>query len=156
MSSLVTSQPLPQRNVRRSLVSWRRVVIAVTILSAPLFWTRSASASCGNYLYRNGKAVSLHSIPMNELNEISENNGATDNVPSEIPVRRCSGPNCSSSPFPLAPVPAAPSNLIRGFDQATVLESVEQTQNTRGAIEFPESERGARFEPSTVFRPPAA
>lgn len=77
-------------------------------------------------------------------------------VPVQAPVRRCSGPNCSSSPVPLAPVPAVPVNLLRSLDPAALLELASTSSETRRAIELPESERGARYLPSSIFRPPAA
>lgn len=154
MSLSVAPQSRSKPNLRSSSWVLCRVVIVITILFTSLFCMRSASATCGSYLYRNGNPVSHRSMPMDELDGVSIDIGNL--LPEEIPVRHCSGPNCSSSPLPLAPLPAAPSNLIRGFDQSAVLESLLPIQMIRCAIEIPTSERGARFEPSIVFRPPAA
>lgn len=155
MSLCVAPQISLKPNTRRSMVGCR-VVFVVTIFSTQLCCMQCVSASCGNYLYRNGSRISHHSMPVHEPNGISSDFAAVVHIPVEIPVRHCSGPNCSSRPIPLAPVPAVPGNLIRGFDQAALMELVLQTQTIRCAIEIPESERGARFEPSSVFRPPAA
>ena len=139
-------------DAKRPRLLLRRALMAVATISVALVWTSTASASCGNYLYRNGKQVTDSSFSMNNHNE----NDASSRIPAGMPVPPCHGPNCSGSPTPLAPVPVAPTNLIRGFDQATILESLADSISPSGAIEIPESERGARFEPSSVFRPPAA
>ncbi len=139
-------------DARRPRLSLQRVLAAIVAVSMALVCTSTASASCGNYLYRNGKQVSKSSFSMNDHNE----NFASGKMPVGIPVPPCHGPNCSSNPIPLAPVPVAPTNLIRGFDQATILESLADSTSPAGASEIPESERGARFVPSSIFRPPAA
>ena len=130
----------------------QRVLIAIVLFSVALVWSSTASASCGNYLYRNGKPVTDSSFAMNDHNQ----NHASSKIPDGTPVPPCHGPNCSGNPIPLAPVPFAPTNLIRGFDQATLLESLADSKSPSGAIEIPASERGARFVPSSIFRPPAA
>ena len=135
----------------------RGLLLAVT-LSVVLSWTQSASASCGNYLFRNGKPVSGHSMPEHQVVvDATADFGdlANSEVPVQAPVRRCSGPNCSSSQLPLAPVPAVPVNLLRSLDPAALLEVTSSSSETRRAIELPESERGARYLPSSIFRPPA-
>ena len=143
-------QPLQsvQGGVRRSLL------LAVT-LGVVFSWAQSASASCGNYLFRNGKPVAGHSMPEHQVVQGSTVEFANSDVPVQAPVRRCSGPNCSSSPVPLAPVPAVPVNLLRSLDPAVLLELTSVSSETRRATELPESERGARYLPSSIFRPPA-
>ena len=136
----------------RPRLSLQRVLTAVGAISVALVWSSTASASCGNYLYRNGKQVADSSFSMSDYRE----NHASSKLPDGIPVPPCHGPNCSGSPTPLAPVPAAPMNLIRGFDQATILESLADSASPSRATEIPESERGARFVPASIFRPPAA
>lgn len=138
--------------VRRLRLLMRRVLMAVATVSVVMVWSTTASASCGNYLYRNGKQVTDSSFSMNDHNE----NQASRKTPAGMPVPPCHGPNCSGNPIPLAPVPVAPTNLIRGFDQATILESLADSTSASGEIEIPASERGARFVPSSIFRPPAA
>lgn len=139
-------------DANRPTLSLKRVLMAIVTISVVSVWSSSASASCGNYLYRNGKQVTETSFSMNDHNE----NHAARRVPADMPVPPCHGPNCSGNPTPLAPVPTAPTNMIRGFDQATILESLADPASPSGAIEIPESERGARFVPSSIFRPPAA
>ena len=136
----------------------RGLLLAIT-LGVVLSWTQSASASCGNYLFRNGKPVAGHSMPEHQIvQDTTVDFGAlaSPEVPVQAPVRRCSGANCSSSPVPLAPVPAVPVNLLRSLDPAALLELASTSSETRRAIELPESERGARYLPSSIFRPPAA
>lgn len=136
----------------------RRGLLLVVTLSVVLSWTQSASASCGDYLFRNGKAVSGHSMSEQAIvvHAVDFADLANSETPVQVPVRRCSGPHCSSSPVPLAPVPAVPVNLIRSLDPAALLEMASTSSETRRAIELPESERGARYLPSSIFRPPAA
>jgi hypothetical protein len=136
----------------------RRGLLLVVTLSVVLSWTQSASASCGDYLFRNGKPVAGHSVPDHQVvvdATVDFGDLANSEVPVHAPVRRCSGPNCSSSPVPLAPVPAVPVNLLRSLDPAALLELASSSSETRRAIELPESERGARYLPSSIFRPPA-
>ncbi|MBC7967965.1 MAG: hypothetical protein H7Z17_18805 [Fuerstia sp.] len=139
-------------DARRPRLSLQRVLLAMVTISVALVWSSTASASCGNYLYRNGKPVTDSSFSMNDHNE----NHASNKTPAGVPLPPCHGPNCSGNPIPLAPVPVAPTNLIRGFDQATILESLADSTSPSGAIEIPASERGARYVPSSIFRPPAA
>lgn len=133
----------------RRWVSMAVVTLAIVLSSA------TASASCGNYLYRNGKPVSGHAMPVESVHQVIAKDVQAQTHPLEVPVRRCTGPNCSRNSMPVVPVPAAPSNLIRGFDQAAILDALIPLCRPEGGIEFPESERGACFEPSSVFRPPA-
>ena len=136
----------------------RRGLLLAVSLGIVLSWTQTASASCGNYLFRNGKPVAGHSMPEHQVVQDSAIDFAdvASEVPVQAPVRRCSGPNCSSSPVPLAPMPAVPVNLLRSLDPAALLELASSSSETRRAIELPESERGARYLPSSIFRPPAA
>jgi len=152
MSSNAVNYAQARPDALRLLPSLQRVLMAIVTISVAMAWSSTASASCGNYLYRNGKQVTDSSFSMNDHNE----NHASSRIPAGMPVPPCHGPNCSGSPAPLAPVPVAPTNLIRGFDQATILESLADSASPSGAIEIPESERGARFVPSSIFRPPAA
>ena len=139
-------------DARRLRLLLRRVLMAIVTISVALAWSSAASASCGNYLYRSGKPVMDSSFSMNDHN----GDHVAGKTPAGVPVPPCQGPNCSGNPIPLVPVPAAPTNLIRGFDQAAVLESLADVSLPSGSIEIPTSERGARFVPSSVFRPPAA
>ncbi len=139
-------------DARRPMLSLQRVLMVVVSVSMALVWSSTASASCGNYLYRNGKPVTDSSFSMDNHSE----NHAAGKTPVGVPVPPCHGPNCYRNPITMAPVPVAPTNLIRGFDQATILEALADLTAPAGAIEIPASERGARFVPSSIFRPPAA
>lgn len=156
MLSSSSTQTIGRERVCGFLPLVRRVVMVMMTFGAALSWNASASASCGNYLFRNGKPVGDHAMATDLVRAHSADGHASPGDPNGIPDKPCRGPNCSSSPLPFAPVPAAPSTLIRGFEQAAVLESLAKPQSNSGAIQIPESERGARFEPSTIFRPPAA
>lgn len=46
-----------QPDARRLRLSLQRVLLAVVTMSVGLVWSSTATASCGNYLYRNGKQV---------------------------------------------------------------------------------------------------
>ena len=154
-ASQICSNDQPLQSVR-GLVR-RSVLLAIT-LGVVLSWTQSASASCGNYLFRNGKPVTGHAMSEHEIvKDASVDFGpSSSEVPIQAPVRRCSGPNCSSSPVPLMPVPAVPVNLLRSLDPAALLELASAPSETLRAIELPESERGTLYLPSSIFRPPAA
>jgi hypothetical protein len=137
----------------------RRGLLLIVTLSVVLSWTQSVSASCGDYLFRNGKPVADHSMAEHQMVHVTTVDFAdlaNSEVPVRAPVRRCSGPNCSSSPVPFAPVPSVPVNFLRSLDPAALLEMASAPSETRRAIELPESERGARYLPSSIFRPPAA
>ena len=112
----------------------------------------TASASCGNYLYRNGKPVSDEHSSI-AVHEASRSN---DQESTKIPAPPCHGPNCSKNPVPLMPVPVTPTTVGQGFDQAAILEALAQVSSPPRGTEVPESERGACFVPSSVFRPPIA
>jgi hypothetical protein len=145
----------------------RKVLMLLSTFAVAMSMSNSAVASCGNYLFRNGKPVSHQTmagpselslrVPQSGSDQLPHTLiGRSDATPLEVPVGPCNGPNCSRSRMPLAPVPAAPTNLIRNVDQAALLETLSQASQGSGEVEFPESERGACYEPSSIFRPPAA
>lgn len=124
-----------------------------------LFSVQQGFAGCGDYLFRNGMAVSDHTMS----ERVSMLHDAVDlesfrfpeSLP-EAPVSRCHGPNCSRSPVPFAPMPFVPGISLQGSEPAALLEGLIVPTEIRGQIEWPESERGARYLPSSIFRPPAA
>ena len=134
----------------------RRLVMAVAVCLVAITWPTSAAASCGNYLFRHGKPVDKPLSLMTEHHDVQNHVGEKNKASNELPAPPCHGPNCSGNRIPLIPVPVAPSNLIRGFDQAAILESLAQTPTPRRAIEIPTSDRGAFFVASSIFRPPMA
>ncbi len=128
----------------------RCVAVCCVFLSAgPLF------ASCGDYLFRNGKPVSGHSMSVTAQEAVLLPGGLTGVAPQNS-VPRCSGPNCSSRPIPHFPVPQVPTGHVKGFRAECVLESLAEQQLSSEMLENPQSERGAFFEPLPIFRPPAA
>lgn len=149
MSSYAKTNPNPLPNATRLHLVFRRLVVMAAICLVAATWPSSAVASCGNYLFRHGKPVD------GSFSSMSHHHDAPNReTQSEMPAPPCHGPNCSGNPIPLMPVPVAPTNLVRGFDQAAILESLAQTPTPRCAIEVPTSERGACFVPSSIFRPP--
>lgn len=115
-----------------------------------------AFATCGDYLYRNGRPVS-HAVGNGEMSESQTHLPSADQKPFDAPLPgRCSGPHCSSNPLPERQLPASPSNLVQGFDQAAILGSLLRDLKARRGRQIPESEQGVRFEPLPVYRPPAA
>ncbi|MBL8819201.1 MAG: hypothetical protein JNL58_24435 [Planctomyces sp.] len=132
-------------------------------------------ASCGDYLFRNGRSVShsMDRLPLTAgqlptgsllMGDLSPENLVVGQVFGGVkelvsgghpPAQRCSGPNCSQSPTPLSS-PEVPISNLRGFDQATLMDALESPQFLAGGAEEPVSERGAKRVPSRIFRPPAA
>ncbi len=132
------------------------VAVILLIIAGPS--STSASASCGHYLFRNGKPVVDHAMIHSNVavNVVAESNSQKDtDSPLSTPIRRCIGPNCSGSKVPIAPTPFAPLRLLPGADSAVLLESHVGHDNQRKVTAIPESERGARYLPSLIFRPPA-
>jgi len=126
------------------------VALVICGLSSP-----RVDASCGDYLYRNGKPVS-HQMTMSEIPSELRNLVAVNARDSQTPPSGCHGPGCSNNPFRGVPAPEAPPHLVRGADQAALLDMVGAPPwNGSGRI-VPESERGARYAPSAVYRPPIA
>ena len=127
----------------------RKVLMLLSTFAVAMSMSNSAVASCGNYLFRNGKPVSHHTMAGPSELSLRAPQSGSDQLPHTLIGR-------SRSRMPLAPVPAAPTNLIRNVDQAALLETLSQASQGSGEVEFPESERGACYEPSSIFRPPAA
>lgn len=158
MSHPVATSGVPERQLCRRVTSraWIGVLLAVF---TSVFSTDNVAASCGNYLLRHGVPVQTHRDDgqdnIDEIDFIVDVSVASG-IPRNRSIPPCSGPNCSRSPVPLAPVPVVPVNLLRSLDPAALLELASGSSETRRAIELPESERGARYLPSSIFRPPAA
>lgn len=153
------------REVPSNGSGWRSVrrlsAIAVTLLVVFLSSRSSEASSCGSYLYKNGKPVSGHALPMPAAlpdNALSPDNTATDLavIPPDrsVPAAPCRGPNCSRSPFPGLPVPVPVS--VSRTSEIAVLSHVDSASTHRShGVEVPQSESGAFYEPGSVFRPPA-
>ncbi len=157
MSHPVATNEVPERQLCRRVTSraWMGVLLA---LFTSMFSTDNVAASCGNYLFRHGIPVQIHG---DDGQASTDDTGfAVDvlfasGVPGQQSIPPCRGPNCSRSPIPLVPVSTVPVNLLRSLDPAALLELASASSETRRAIELPESERGARYLPSSIFRPPA-
>jgi hypothetical protein len=139
------------------LTAWRWWLIASMLVVVLNCMASAAQASCGNYLYRNGRPVGGHMMLTDSV-PASQDRVLTDHIVTdhnEAPAVPCSGPNCTGRPFPVVPIPVAPLNPARGFHPAVILQSSTIAEPECDSRQVPLSERGARFEPSSVFRPPA-
>jgi hypothetical protein len=141
---------LPLKSVARPV---RTGLLAAVALATLLSCSQTASASCGDYLFRNGKPVAEHAM-VEQADQLSPDTRNTKSLPT--PHRGCTGPNCSKYPVPERPIPAAPNSQLRVLDPAALPGSLIPPVDTFFANVFPESERGARYLPSHVFRPPIA
>lgn len=112
-------------------------------------YSDSAAASCGDYLIVNGKPVADHQMPEHESDRVPGQQNS-----KESPFPSCSGPNCSNRPAPGVPNPEAPTNL-RSLGPADLVKLLDLGFGPRRMSRVPESERGAFYLPSEVFRPPA-
>jgi hypothetical protein len=146
------TQQTSVRSVRK-LCGRVAAVIAVLLLS-PL----DADASCGGYLYRQGRPVEHSQVRSSDTDFLP---GATNQIADatnpplhQIPSRHCSGPGCSESPLPLAPV-SVPITLPRTTDSGVLSDlRTLSPASLDGLLEL-QSERIASPEPGEVFRPPA-
>jgi hypothetical protein len=144
----VPAQPIKTTDALRRWMRLRaalRTVVACWIVfsAGPLF------ASCGDYLFRNGKPVSGHS--MEKLAEVPK-----DRNPLKNTAMPCSGPNCSSRPIPHLPVSQIPTAPVRGIRADCILDSQSEQPGAKEMAVIPQSEQGAFFEPLPIFRPPAS
>lgn len=150
MTIFVSNSGTPQRHYCVVPLACRLAACAFAIASL-LYNAAPATASCGNYLFRNGRPVAQHDTLLIDESFTESQATAAVRVPPGTPIRQCSGPNCSGSPHPIR---GATSNLMRGLEQHAVLELCTQTPSIRDPLRIPESERGNVFVPSLIFRPP--
>jgi hypothetical protein len=112
--------------------------------------------TCGHYLFRNGVPVSM------EHAETSRNvpadghtlaSAGTQDAPksSQTP---CHGPGCRQRTIPDWPG-SVPVTLSVETDPAMLTAGLQLCGGAAGGLLWPESERGSRFYPMLVFRPPA-
>lgn len=150
----ICSSRIPQGNAGVRMIVWMSALVL-----AVLAGSQTASASCGDYLFRNGVRVSHNAMRSTNVGSAHLQNVNVDdqvNVPVPAPVHRCTGPNCSSTPTPFAPVPSAPVNEVPGQDMATLLAGVSLNGNRESLQELPGSDGVAIFVPGKIFRPPEA
>lgn len=149
MFSRATASPLMNR---RCCVRGRsRILFVVLVFCGMMVGSRDAQASCGDYLFRHGKPVSAHLMSVDRAAETALI-GVEDSA--VLPGRPCSGPSCQGSRIPVDPIPAVPVQLLRLMDSAVLLEQLAACQAVPGSLEIPQSERGAAYEPGSVFLPP--
>ena len=124
----------------------RCIMAAVLVLMATeLGCSNTANASCGDYLVHHGSSPSHQ--PQDELT-------AKERSSSEpaLPTKRCSGPNCSSSP--LAPsTPASPVFLKYRVEYAVVPLYRPWSDQHEECLRQ-SSEPAASNDPAEIFRPP--
>jgi hypothetical protein len=147
------TQQTSVRSVRK-LCKLLAAVSAVLLLSSA-----AAEASCGGYLYRQGRPVEhsqVHTSATDFLpGAMSHIALSTDRPLDRIPSRPCSGPGCSRTPLPLAPV-SVPITLPRTMDSGVLSDlSALSPSSLDGLLEV-QSERITNPGPAEVFRPPAA
>lgn len=139
----------PDRGVT-GRISGRVPVIAclVIILSSP-----SALATCGDYLFRNGRSVVFHDVRSGETQGAAAElmaPGLPVNESAPLPFR-CHGANCSQAPVPVPPIPAAVRVIS---DSAILLDLLPGCCDSFRAFALPRSERAVKCESSPPFRPP--
>ena len=133
-----------------------RFCVALLIVTSVQWssFVNSASASCGDYLFRHGKPVVRHSSDHEAYpGWISLSSNVSPSPLNRVPIP-CTGPQCSRGTFPLAPVDAPLTMRARNSEQATVPEVAACLHFGEMLRRIPESEHGAFFEPSPLFRPP--
>ena len=139
--------------------SLRSVIMAGLSLATMVSWADNVSASCGDYLFKNGKPVSAHSManhsPKQPVHGDVDVLSLTD-LPRKMPARPCTGPKCSKHRAPFGPAPTSPMAEVRFPDPAALQEPLSPSAEEGHTSRFPDSERGARYLPSPVFRPPAS
>ena len=143
------------RTVQRSnCCSWRpRLVLLMATL---FYWTSSCSvaeASCGDYLHKRGKPVSSH-VMFDSLNFNSAALDGADVGSTSAPLSApCTGPNCSRSPRPAAPV-QIPTTITSELEQAVLIVCDKNSPLGQQRRRIPDSERSTHYEPMEIFRPP--
>lgn len=141
---------------RSSAISSQSLVcrfFSVAVLSIVGFTSATtASATCGDYLRLDVNPTGHTHFPAGEYLAVVMGH----RVPAGLPAPPCHGPNCSDNSVPTMPVPVAPPTLVHGFDEVAIVVALTQRPSPSTGREIPESERGASFVPSSVFRPPIA
>lgn len=114
--------------------------------------------TCGHYLFRNGVPVSMeHSKASRDASADWHTQtlapAGTQNAPksSQTP---CHGPGCRQRTIPDWPN-SVPVTLSVESDPAMLTAGLQLCGDAVGGLLWPESERGSRFYPMLVFRPPA-
>lgn len=128
----------------------------VLLLAALMLWLsggRMAEASCGDYLHRRGVPVSSHGTMDSLKSDPGMFHGVEDRTTPSLPLSRCTGPNCSRSPGPQAPV-ESPVTIATDFDQAILFGGHPNLSMGRLRRRVPDAERSPHYEPMPVFRPP--
>ncbi|MCA9036744.1 MAG: hypothetical protein KDA91_16535 [Planctomycetaceae bacterium] len=133
--------------------------LIVACLLAVLWQQPTVHAGCGDYLFRNGKPVSMDHHPASagmpradhQLQPASVL--VIDERPVSEPVAPCHGPGCSAQkPIPLAPTP---SKLVTSFSDAAFLTVAGRLFGLPSESMAPATSEGVAFyRAELLFRPP--
>ncbi len=129
----------------KAVVDCRRALVGIIVMvGAGIGSGGTADASCGDYLFRNGRPVREHG------QHVAAREQPTESQP--VPSGRCHGPNCSSAPL----IPADPASPI--FVKYRVEHAVT-TLSGRTSVELESrrrltSEAAESADPAEIFHPP--
>ena len=141
------------RRFRISL-RWAPAVLLSTVIW--LILSAAASASCGNYLFRNGKPVGEHAMGSSPDDLAALRASGSRSMPYGLPAGGCNGPHCSGHQLPWSPA-SVPTSIVKFRDQPAFVAGVPDGNSLRTVSgQVPTSESGEFFEPPLIFRPPAA
>lgn len=118
------------------------------------FLGRDARAeTCGHYLFKNGQPVAGSDRSLN-ADAIAAATRHQQHLPA-LPKAPCDGPGCRKQTLPLVPPPAAPLS-VTASDPAAILDVLLSANTCVDSMASFQSETGAHWVASEVFRPPAA
>ncbi len=140
----------------RCFASIRRMMVCLAVvLGSSVTGLQSLQAeTCGHYLYRNGQPVAQHHGQMMVPDQQSEENLAVPEA-TKNPFAPCNGPHCRSNSNPLLPA-QAPASMTQSTDPAVLLDALLSLMSSSDMTSLPASERGARYQAMSIFRPPCA
>lgn len=113
--------------------------------------------TCGHYLFRNGVPVGMpHAEAARTAPVDSQTMALAGTQDAQKPSRTpCHGPGCRKRTTPDWPG-SVPATLSVETDPAMLTAGLQLCDDAAGGLLLPKSERGSRFYPTLVFRPPAA
>ncbi len=153
------SQPsdlLSRTTLSRCLPGYALQVVGVCLVLC--FCTSAARAeTCGHYLFRNGVPVGMPHAEASRTAPVDWQTLAVagTEVPQKSSQTPCHGPGCRQRTTPDWPG-SVPATLSLETDPAMLTAGLQLFDDAAGGLLLPKSERGSRFYPTLVFRPPAA
>jgi len=154
----MSSQPtdlLSRTTLSRCVVLYALQVAGVCMML--FFGTSTARAeTCGHYLFRNGVPVGMPHAEASRTAAVDWQTLAVAGiqVPQKSSQTPCHGPGCRQRKTPDWPG-SVPATLSVETDPAMLTAGLRLCDDTAGGLLLPKSERGTRFYPTLVFRPPA-